>query len=247
MSEAEKLAEVIRANYNNQLQSSTIDLPSHVESLLRSLGATTSDSGGKVTYYGSDPVTPDRLPYGAISAISLAAKAILIAKIWKERTGEGQDIHVDVRKALRRLTPFLDGKWELINGFPGRTDPFSPFSGGPDIVPTRDSKWIMLADVFPALRQHALDVLKPRGGFYDAVRDAVKEWNGEELAEDGCLHKVRGADAYRQRRESGRKRSNTIYAQSQDAARRCTSARYDSRHCWPIDRSRNGPARRRRA
>jgi len=81
MSEAEKLAEVITANYNNQLQSSTIDLPSHVESLLRSLGATTSDSGGKVTYYGSDPVTPDRLPYGAISAISLAAKAILIAKI----------------------------------------------------------------------------------------------------------------------------------------------------------------------
>jgi hypothetical protein len=57
--------------------------------------------------------------------------------------------------------------------------------GGPDIVPTRDGKWIMLADVFPALRQHALDVLKPKGGFYDAVRDAVKEWNGEELEEAG--------------------------------------------------------------
>src|SRR5580658_7821684 len=110
-----------------------------VESFLQSLGATTSDSGGKVTYYGSDPITPDRLPYGAISAISLAAKAIMIAKIWKERTGEGQDIHVDVRKALRRLTPFLDGKWEEVNGFPGRTDPYSPFaiSAGPDIVPTR--------------------------------------------------------------------------------------------------------------
>ncbi len=94
----------------------------------------------KVTYYGSDPITPNRLPYGAISAISLAANAILIAKLWKERTGEGQDIHVDVRKALRRFTPFLDGKWELVNGFPGRMDPHSPFSGGPDIVPTRDGK-----------------------------------------------------------------------------------------------------------
>ncbi len=156
---AEKLAKGIVANYDNQLQSSTIDLPAHVESLLQSLGATTSDSGGKITYYGSDPITPDRLPYGSISAISLAAKAILVAKIWKERTGEGQDIHVDVRKALRRLTPFLEGKWELVNGFPGRTDPHSPFSGGPDIVPTRDGKWVILADVFPALRQHALDVL----------------------------------------------------------------------------------------
>ena len=131
MNAAENLAEAITENYDNPLQGS-IDVSAHVESLLQSLGATTFDSGGKVTYYGSDPITPDRLPYGAISAISLAAKAILVAKVWKERTGEGQDIHIDVRKALRRLTPFLEGKWELVNGFPGRTDPYSPFSGGPD-------------------------------------------------------------------------------------------------------------------
>jgi hypothetical protein len=50
MNAAEKLAKGIIANYNNQSQSNTIDLPGHVESLLQSLGATTSDSGGKVTY-----------------------------------------------------------------------------------------------------------------------------------------------------------------------------------------------------
>ena len=178
---AEKLAKTIIANYDNPLQSSSIDVPAHVESLLQSLGATTSDSGGKVTYYGADPITPDRLPYGSISAISLAAKAILIAKIWKERTGEGQDIHVDVRKALRRLTPFLEGKWELVNGFPGRTDPYSPYLDGPDIVPTKDGKWVMFAEVFPALRQRAYDLLKPRGGSYEALAATVKERNGEEL------------------------------------------------------------------
>jgi crotonobetainyl-CoA:carnitine CoA-transferase CaiB-like acyl-CoA transferase len=178
---AEKLAKAIIENYDNPLKSSSIDVPAHVESLLQSLGAITSDAGGEVTYYGSDPITPDRLPYGAISAISLATKAILIAKIWQERTGEGQDMHIDVRKALRRLTPFLAGKWELVNGFPGRTDPYSPFSDGPDIVPAKDGKWIMLAEVYPALRQRALDLLKPRGGSYEAIRDAVKEWNGEEL------------------------------------------------------------------
>ena len=166
-SSTERLAKAIIANYDSPSKSNTIDLPGHVESLLQSLGATTSDSGGRVTYYGSDPITPDRLPYGAMCAIALAVKAIMIAKIWKERTGEGQDIHVDVRKALRRLTPFFDGKWELVNGFPGRTDPCSPFTGGPDIVPTRDGKWVMLADVFPALRQHALDVLKPNPNGYE--------------------------------------------------------------------------------
>src|ERR1700727_1532592 len=178
---AEQLAKTIIDNYDNPLQSSSIDVPAHVETLLQSLGAPASDSGGKVTYYGSDPITPDRLPYGAISAIPLAAKEILIAKIWMERTSEGQDIHVDVRKSLRRLTPFLEGKWELVNGFPGRTDPYSPFLDGPDIVPTKDDKWVMFAEVFPALRQRSYDLLKPRGGSYEALAAAVKEWNGEEL------------------------------------------------------------------
>lgn len=181
MSAVDKLAESIIANYDNPLQSSTIDVPAHVEALLQSLGATTSDSGGNVTYYGADPITPDRLPYGSMSAISLAAKAILIAKLWKERTGEGQDIHIDVRKSLRRLTPFLDGKWELVNGFPGRMDPHNPFAEGPDIVDTADGKWIMFTQIYPLIRQRALDVLKPKGGSYEALRQAVKEWNGEEL------------------------------------------------------------------
>jgi hypothetical protein len=147
---AERLAQAIISNYDKPLQS-TIDVPAHVESLLQSLAATATDSGGKVTYYGADPITPDRLPYGSISAISLAAKAILIAKVWRERTAEGQDIHIDVRKSLRRLTPFLDGKWELVNGFPGHTDPYSPFSGGPDIVPTKDGKMDYVCRDLPRL------------------------------------------------------------------------------------------------
>jgi hypothetical protein len=39
----------------------------------------------------------------------------------------------------------------------------------------------MLADVFPAIRQRALDILSS----YEALRDSVKEWNGEELEEAG--------------------------------------------------------------
>jgi hypothetical protein len=54
----EKLAEAILANYGNPSKSNTIDVPAQVESLLQCLGATTSDSGGKVTYYGSAPSSP---------------------------------------------------------------------------------------------------------------------------------------------------------------------------------------------
>ena len=77
MNAAEQLAKAIIENYDNPLRGSTIDVPAQVESLLQSLGATTSDCGGKVTFYGSDPITPDRLPYGSISAISLAAQGDL--------------------------------------------------------------------------------------------------------------------------------------------------------------------------
>ena len=73
-SSAEKLAKDIIANYDNPSKSNTIDLPAHVESLLQSLGATTSDSGGRVTYYGSDPIKPDRLPNGSACAIALRSR-----------------------------------------------------------------------------------------------------------------------------------------------------------------------------
>jgi hypothetical protein len=46
-----------------------------------------------------------------MAAIALAAKAVAAAGIWKFRTGEGQDIHVDVRKALQRFAGFFDLKW----------------------------------------------------------------------------------------------------------------------------------------
>ena len=49
VSAAEQLAKTIIANYDNPLQDSSIDVPGHVESLLKSLGASASDSGGKVT------------------------------------------------------------------------------------------------------------------------------------------------------------------------------------------------------
>jgi hypothetical protein len=43
-----------------------------------------------------------------MAAVTLAAKAVAAAGIWKFRSGEGQDIHVDVRKALRRFAAFFE-------------------------------------------------------------------------------------------------------------------------------------------
>jgi hypothetical protein len=53
-----------------------------------------------------------------LSAIALAAKAVGVAVLCRLRTGEEQDIEVDVRKALRRFAGFFDLKSETINGRP---------------------------------------------------------------------------------------------------------------------------------
>lgn len=58
MNAAEKLAKGIIANYDSHLRSSAIELPAHVESLLQSLGATTSDSGFTRGTNGEPAVLP---------------------------------------------------------------------------------------------------------------------------------------------------------------------------------------------
>jgi len=123
------LTETIKSNLNSPISSSDFDLYTALDKVLSDVGLSETDSGGKLTFYGKDPIVPSRFRFGSMAAIALAAKAIAVASIWKFRSGEGQDIHVDVRKALQRFAGFFDLKWELINGRPPSlaSDPQNPF------------------------------------------------------------------------------------------------------------------------
>ena len=101
------LTETLRSNLNNPVSSSDFDLYTALDKVLSDIGLSAADSGGKITFYGKDPIVPSCFRFGAMSAIALAAKAVAAAGIWKFRSGEGQDIHVDVRKALRRFARIL--------------------------------------------------------------------------------------------------------------------------------------------
>ena len=48
---------------------------------------------------GSDPVVPSRYQTGLASATALAAHAIGIAEIWRQRSGQMQDINIDIARA----------------------------------------------------------------------------------------------------------------------------------------------------
>src|SRR5262249_38160781 len=112
------LTETIRAKLATPESASRFDLHIALHEVLKDVGMSSGDSGGRLTFCGPDPIIPSTLRFGAAAALGLAAKAVAIAALWKQRAGEGQDIAVDVRKALRRFCGFMDYKWETINGRP---------------------------------------------------------------------------------------------------------------------------------
>ncbi|RWR02631.1 carnitine dehydratase [[Pantoea] beijingensis] len=169
----------IKHHLSQPLKSNNIDLNKETALILEGLGTSIEDFGGKLTFYGKDPIIPSVLPYGACSAIGLAVKAVQLASIWKLKTGEVQNIHIDVRKALRRFACFWEGTLETVNGFPGT----SASESGVDLRTfycCKDKTWVLFTCNYPGLRNRALQLLQCAPG-KEAIRKAVAQWNGAEL------------------------------------------------------------------
>src|ERR1700732_1786135 len=94
------LTETIVDKLNNPSTSSDFDFHAGVNQVLADVGMSATDSGGQLTFYGQDPIVPSRIRFATMAGIGLAAKTIAAAAVWRDRTGQGQDVHVDVRKAL---------------------------------------------------------------------------------------------------------------------------------------------------
>jgi crotonobetainyl-CoA:carnitine CoA-transferase CaiB-like acyl-CoA transferase len=179
------LTKTLISNLNTPVSSSEFDLYTALDKVLSGVGLSVADSGGKITFYGKDPIVPSRFRFGSMAAIALAAKAVAAAGIWKFRSGEGQDIHVDVRKALRRFAAFFELKWEMINGhIPSfASDPENPFIHYPPMTlwhKTRDGRWIMPANIYPKLRARATTLLRCDDSV-NAVQNAILQWRADEL------------------------------------------------------------------
>ena len=126
------------------------DMRNVTDSMLREIGLTVDDGGGKVTFAGAEPVRKTVIKAGAAPAIILAANAVAEAAIWKERTGEGQDIHVDLRKAWIEQSPWqIDAApYTTINGIHKMFNMGSYVVTNP-IVPSRDGRWMVMCPLYP--------------------------------------------------------------------------------------------------
>ena len=181
------LTDTLKSKLSNPVQSPEFDLHAVTNEVLEGVGLTTADSGGKLTFYGKDPIVPSCFRFGAMSAISLAAKAVAAAAIWKLRTGEGQDIYVDVRRALKRFAPFFERQYEKLNGRPPSfgDDAGNPFYSLPLFYRTRDGRHVIPLNIYPKLRANALTLLRCTEN-PAAVRNAILQWRSDDLEAAGA-------------------------------------------------------------
>jgi crotonobetainyl-CoA:carnitine CoA-transferase CaiB-like acyl-CoA transferase len=178
------LTEALEARLNRPTTSPEFDLHAGVNQVLADVGMTTADSGGELTFYGRDPILPSPIRFGTMAGIGLAARSVAMAALWRQATGEGQDISVDVRKALRRFCGFNERKWQTINGRPPAPGGFagSPFLKDPFFRQTRDGRHVVAINFYPQLRARTLNLLRCSEST-ESIGNAILQWRAEELEE----------------------------------------------------------------
>jgi crotonobetainyl-CoA:carnitine CoA-transferase CaiB-like acyl-CoA transferase len=178
---AQSLTELLQAKLRSPATSPEFDFHGAVDQVLADVGLTAKDSGGKLSFYGQDPIVPSGFKFGAMAAVGLAARSVALAALWKLRTGEGQDIHVDVRKALRRFCGFFEGKWETLNGrSPLLLPRDNPFFELPLFRKTRDGRHVVTLNIYPGLQARALNFLRCSNSS-ESIGNAILQWRAEEL------------------------------------------------------------------
>ena len=76
--EADLLTSKIQSNLSNPASNPDFDLEGCVNEVLKYVGMSTTDSGGKLSFYGRDPIIPSRFRFGTMAAVALAAVDRLI-------------------------------------------------------------------------------------------------------------------------------------------------------------------------
>ncbi len=200
----DRLTETIVDKLNNPSTSPDFDFHEGVNQVLADVGMSAADSGGQLTFYGQDPIVPSRIRFATMAGIGLAAKTIAAAAVWRDRTGQGQDVHVDVRKAFRRFGGFFEGIWETVNGRSPAMGFFdnNPFFKFPLFRETRDGRHVVTLNFYPKLHQRALNFFRCSDSI-ESLENSILQWRADDLeaaaAEEGLvLAKVRTFEELRE-------------------------------------------------
>jgi crotonobetainyl-CoA:carnitine CoA-transferase CaiB-like acyl-CoA transferase len=161
--------------------------------LLSQMGVLPEEIAGNITIVGADPVVVSPHHLGAAAAAALAAQGAAIAAIWRMRSGRGQDVSVDLRRAV---VPGLRTVFHVSQG--GKRLRSRDAYGGTHFFRTRDNRMIYLlrASIYMKMLVGLLDLLKC-GSDDASVAKAVAQWHSAELEDAIAEHRLVGVVARR--------------------------------------------------
>ena len=117
------------------------DIDATFDAFMRDIGGTSGDAGGTVTFIGSDPIVRSHFRIGAAMAISAMAAAVGAAAIWRERTGEDQDLTVDLRESIYNVNPLI-GLVLRLSQQAGIIPAYDPMPANFNFYPTVNGLWL---------------------------------------------------------------------------------------------------------
>lgn len=99
----------------------------HFNALMKSIGIDPAEAGSSITSAGDAPILESRIRLGAANSLPYMGAAAAVAMIWKMRTGRGQNLKIDLGKAIHYIAAI---PWSTLNGRPytrGWTVGVAPF------------------------------------------------------------------------------------------------------------------------
>jgi crotonobetainyl-CoA:carnitine CoA-transferase CaiB-like acyl-CoA transferase len=162
--------------------SKEFDINHAFEEFIHGIGLSPEETGGAITFAGSDPIFESRARIGACISIPIMAAAAGAATVWKMRTGRGQDLSIDLRKAIHGVNPVYKFT-PTVNGYPYQMPYILSTSKQGlvfDLYLTKDGRWVLPTGGYPHMLAEWCSLLRC-GPDKNSMANAILKWNGQDL------------------------------------------------------------------
>lgn len=204
-----------------QSTADSFDISNPFGQFMKEIGADPLDAGGSVTFTGSDPILRSHFRIGSAMAIPAMGAGVGAAAIWRERTGQDQDLRVDLRESVYNVNPLvgmilrkqqqagmvppcdpLPANFNFLNPTVNGLLLQAPLGFGNPMTfvafETKDGRHFNVTGAYPHLNERALQALKVPPGRDNIVR-GFKQVNAFEFEEE--LNKLGGVGAVHRMRD----------------------------------------------
>jgi crotonobetainyl-CoA:carnitine CoA-transferase CaiB-like acyl-CoA transferase len=161
--------------------SSGFDINAEFRAVMHDLGLKPEDTSGAITFVGEDPIFPSKHRLGACIGIPMMAGAAGIADIWRQRTGRGQDLTLDLRKAIHGINPMYKFT-PTINGQQYQLPYWIDNPMGFGLYRTKDGRLFLPTGAYPGLL-NAMCTFLHCGPDADQIAEAVAKRDSADLEE----------------------------------------------------------------